>query len=61
MSSCASYAGGFFDADLIEHSTLPSFGNCSDWENTIGGSLLSASHDENDDDGDGGNNDRLID
>ena len=67
MSSCASCAGHFFDTDLIEHSTLPSFGSCSNWKNTIGRSLLSVSHDDvsdngdNNNDGDGGDDDMLVD
>ena len=54
----------FFDADFIEHFTLPSFRSCSDWKNAIGGGLLSASHDDDDDDGDdsnGGDDDMLVD
>ena len=67
MFSCLSCAGRFFSADLIEHSTLPSFGSCNDWKDAIGGGLLSASHDDdgNDgddsDNGDGGNDDMLVD
>ena len=52
MLRCASCAGRFFEADLIEHSTLPSFGSCSDWEIGISEGLLSASHDNNSDDDD---------
>ena len=46
MLSGVSGTGSFPDADLIEHSTLPSFWNCSDGKNTIGGGLLSVSHDD---------------
>ena len=63
MLSCASCAERFFDADLIKHSTLPSFESCSDWENAIGGGLLNASHDDGSDDGDdgdGGDDDMLV-
>ena len=65
MLSFASCNGRFFDANLIKHFTLSSFGSCDNWENAINEGLFSASHDNNGDDGDDrndddGNNDNML-